>query len=402
MKKKLLPKILSVFLAVTLLFLAIMQSAAFGSNYPVNPYDAESSRRFAAGMKANKALVGIFMADGDDIVYPDDYGGRYFDEKGYFYVLTTKENFDDISFLSDNPDIRDCVIYKYAPHSYNNLRKLQTFLDSYMLDLDISTTGVIEPQNILEIGLLNLQSSEDVLNLLRSNFADFDESMVIVVQGEKLVLTYNYAEAGSKTFNRYGLLNLFHRNTGTIGFNAYDNRTGRYGIVTNAHVAEQGLIMRNWDDQEIGTAMSTRWQRSGNLDAAFIPFPDSSWRPSPYIQWPNPGILGWITASYPASDIPYGAPVGKSGNTTGYTFGTVTNVSRSATVEGVAHTDVFETSNTCQGGDSGGPMFNNNNYDPEYGYLFGITFAGPISGAYTLGIKAGHILNTFQLTLVTW
>ena len=181
-------------LAIALLFFAIAQSAPRRppNNYPY--MDAETSQRFAAGQAAIDALLQEFGENNeaiDGVNYPDDYGGRYFDKQGYLYIITTKENFDDISFLSDNPVIKDCVIYKYAPHSYKELRRLQVFLSDYGLDFGISYIGIAETQNVVGVGLLTLRNKEAILHFLRNNYKGFDESMVVFAQSERAVQLAN-------------------------------------------------------------------------------------------------------------------------------------------------------------------------------------------------------------------
>ena len=152
--------------------------------------DIEKSNRYTAGHEAIKALMQEFGADGTadmDIKYPDDYGGVYFDEEGYLWILTTKVNLDDISFLSDNPDIKGCVNFRHASYSYNELRNLQRFTTDYMPDFGICSVGIFEPWNVIKIHLLNLQNKEKLLVFLRSNYENFDESMIMIIQGEKLV-----------------------------------------------------------------------------------------------------------------------------------------------------------------------------------------------------------------------
>ena len=181
------------FLVAALLFLATIQSAS--SEYPGNP--AEIPQRFAAGHAAISALLQEFGTDGENIKYPDDYVGKYFDEKGYLYILTTKENFEDISFLSDNPVIKDVVIYRYTPHSYNDPRQLRTFLHGYpdyLFKIGIHGISIDNERNALRLELLNMRNKETVLDFLKSNYEGFDESMVVIVQGQLYVLAKsNYA-----------------------------------------------------------------------------------------------------------------------------------------------------------------------------------------------------------------
>jgi len=155
---------------------------------PENTSDVKSSLdydlRISKGVGAFVALIGGFTIDGV-CVYPDDYAGGYFDDDGYLIILTTRRNSDEISFKSTNPLITENVIYKYAPHSYNSLKSLQAFLNAYMgnlSDLGINYTGILDNRNILEIGLSDLKTTDKVITLLKSNFGEFDESMVSFVQ----------------------------------------------------------------------------------------------------------------------------------------------------------------------------------------------------------------------------
>jgi len=197
------PKVLATLLAIALsaLALLLLVIAPSGKHHSLDDYptmDTETSQRFIAGRAAVNALLQQFGSDGmtdRDIVFPDDYGGKYFDENGYLFILTTQENFKDISFLSDNPVINDSVVYRYVPHSFNDLTKLRMFLranQDYLGDLSVIALSMVDPQNALEIEMLDLRNKEVLLDFLRSNYEGFDDSMVAIIQGEERAFASNY------------------------------------------------------------------------------------------------------------------------------------------------------------------------------------------------------------------
>ena len=56
--------------------------------------------------------------------------------------------------------------------------------------------------------------------------------------------------------------------------NAYDNETGKYGVLTNAHVAESNTMMYHEGNILRGSKLgkATKRQHSGTIDAAFVPY----------------------------------------------------------------------------------------------------------------------------------
>ena len=138
----------------------------------------ERDIRISNGIAAGEALYREFIVDGL-CVYPDDYSGGYFNDDGYLVILTTKRNFDEISFKSTNPLIVNNIIYEYAPHSYNSLISLQMFITfDYFIELGIVSTSLIDNRNAIKIDLEDLRNEEKVLSFLKTAYPGFDESMV--------------------------------------------------------------------------------------------------------------------------------------------------------------------------------------------------------------------------------
>lgn len=92
------------------------------------------------------------------------------------------------------------------------------------------------------------------------------------------------AYPGNKIHYNFGFLGL-SESAGTIGFNAYYK--GKWGVVTNGHVAESGKTMK-CKDGTLGTP--TFSYIGGKLDIAFIPYPNG-WTPTSGLTRDNGEII---------------------------------------------------------------------------------------------------------------
>jgi len=156
----------------------------FPDESPINNVSAdnpslEKDTRISLSATEFFALMESFTKDGV-CVYPDDYAGAYSNDAGYVIILTTKKNFDEVSFKGL---ITGSVTFEYAQHSYNSLKSLQAFIGpDYMLDLGVNSTAILDNLNVLRIGLANLHDKDKVMNSLKNNYPEFDESMVYFIQ----------------------------------------------------------------------------------------------------------------------------------------------------------------------------------------------------------------------------
>lgn len=194
---------------------------------------------------------------------------------------------------------------------------------------------------------------------------------------------------------------------GTVGFNAYDNDTNEYGIVTNVHVVyeDTAYYTRN---NKIGKPTKIVCESFGNVDAAFIPFENqANWQPVRTVNSVDSDYRDRIidtSDSYIQGDI-----VKNYGSASGETNGKILKVSLDVSVEFRPRQfriikDVVEYATFCYDGDSGGPF--GEGIPRSGGFkLKGICFAGNFDNdgiplGQTCGIKIKHIIEVLNITVL--
>lgn len=166
------------------LFSSVVLLSLFSLQIAASESDIERNNRLFLSSDTIGYLLDSFGGV-DYLSYPDDYGGAYIDEDGYLFIFTTKKDPNDISFRNSEHLTGKQVNYIYGAYSFKDIRKLQAFLDDKIIDLGIKHTGTLDTRNLLEIGLADMNSQDDVLTFLKSNYKEFDESMVVFVLDDK-------------------------------------------------------------------------------------------------------------------------------------------------------------------------------------------------------------------------
>lgn len=278
------------------------------------------------------------------------------------------------------------VIFKKAEFSNEYLLGIQSFLNRYMEEYNIVYVGSGDKNNQVKIGVTDLSKSVSIIDLLSNNIKSFEEKAVCIEKTEDAVEDAQRSFPGRQVYWKEGTtLHL-----GTSGFNAKDKSTGKYGIVTAAHVAQQGKTLYNRNDVAIGQA--SHWQYENSMDAAFIPFNDG-FSPSVAI---DGDTNNKISTYVKVAEITEGMPVSKCGRTTGITSGVVTDAA--ASVGNL--TRIVLCTYSSSGGDSGGPVYLKNAYGghPKNAIL---SIHNGRFGNYAYSTKVGFALATFNLSLYT-
>jgi len=341
--------------------------------------------------------------------FRDMYSGMYIDDTGglvicyknddmfylkYFFEKTLSEN---SSFLSQKAVE---IMYKKSLFSSYELTNTMRLLEENVDSLNIQSLGIIQKDNIVEIGISEEYSIDEILAFLSQSICSFDERIVkFVIESSPLTLTTSYyAHPGTEI--KYKWL-FWYYDSGTIGFNAYDPVSGKYGVVTNAHVVYGHTNWYNENNKLIGTVTYSTME-DGPVDAAFITFTNSStvtWVETYEPKLPD-GSTTYLSEVLPEQYIVEGAPVYKIGITSGYTSGQIlitdyTYYNISYPDGGIYDiTNTIKYTNTSQPGDSGGPVwFCEGSRGPGH-YLIAINFARDASeNGY--GIRVSNIVNDF-------
>lgn len=310
--------------------------------------------------------------------FPDNYGGSYIDNDNDLHILYTDElNTLNIASVQEYAEF-DCVNY-----SYNYLNDIVDILSDNLIELGITTTYMDEVLNKVVV-CADENYKLMICEYLAENFMSFDDESLIFEEPTNPV---NTALGGSGLSSSAGSF--------TLGYNAYDYSTGKYGFVTCGHAVSVGDTV--YQGSALGTV--TKKQFSGTIDAAFIEYSNQS-QATANTMW-NLSLTG----SYSATGITTGMVVDKYGLTTGARSGRVTAGSVSIVCDGITFRDQVQMSIRQERGDSGalavhmfiGPLLPDQTYPVT---LIGITtFADSSTWETAFASKAANINSTFGLGL---
>ena len=346
--------------------------------------------------------------------FSDDYAGAYIDDAGNLilqFVVGSKEKYNKIISdamifekikesenssmlsLSSKKELADTIVnIEEKNFSYNELMIAKEKITEKFENLGLSVV-LTQKTNSIDVYYSESALGEKVKEYVKSELGDEKGKMVNYIYDNNCIeKPSKSAYPGNKIHYNYGFLWL-NESYGTIGFNAYYK--GKWGVVTNGHVAPSGKKMK-CADGTLGTPSFS--YIGGKLDVAFIPYPDG-WTPTSGLTRDNSSV---IYREATTSELIEGGPVEKYGVTTGHTkYGRIVSTSADISVEyddGVKTIrDTFRYSNPSAGGDSGGPV--------GFGKvrsvfsLIGIHFAG--NGETASGIKLSNIKAAYPMTVKT-
>lgn len=316
-----------------------------------NLVEADASSQLDA-MVAYEKLTGSYLNGKTRAVaidYPSYYGGAYINRDNKLVVYSTDLSFDaDIYKLTgtSNVTIEQCT------YSYGELKNVMDALNKYKKDNfenhlaqnfdlfyvdDAHNRIVVElkdcSENNIEAFKKNVCASPTItFTQSKGNFRELVDS---VNAGSQITLAVSSTQTGY----------------GSVGYRA-KTADGTIGIVTAAHVALKGKKLK-YKGVEFAEADQSRWQNSGNLDAAFCPIKNFNYQPANLID----GSSNYLSTSLSLPGA--GTLVNKRGQTTGSSSGNVVSTNASCTVGTTLFEGLTSVSKqmTCQGGDSGGIVY---------------------------------------------
>lgn len=176
----------------------------------------------------------------------------------------------------------------------------------------------------------------------------------------------------------------------SIGFSA-TSASGEPRMITAGHCTNRGGDVRGANDVPIGPVRSTVFDRKGDWGVVDV---GPGWRATPSV--PAGGstprsVTGTATATV-------GAPVCRSGSTTGWRCGTVTAADVTANYPAGPVEGLVLTTACSEAGDSGGPFVSGGS---ALGLLSGGTGDCTTPGGTSLYQPIGEILRAERLRLVT-
>lgn len=334
-------------------------------NDAIQPFKIEN--RFRSGLLSN--------------AYSDNYAGSYLDDSGLLNIGYVDE--------VELPTYDNQVIYVKKDYSYNLLLEIQNAITCKMIEYNVSSVALDEHSNEVDVCINDQESRNLLISYLKGINLFFSDAINIIIESENEIIPHKKTAYGGDTINDSVMFFLY--SYGTICVNAYDNDTGKYGVLTNAHVADANTTMYHngnfLQGSKLGTA--TKRQHSGTIDAAFVPFEDQdNWEVTTHARMGDDVYNNIKLGSREL--IIQGAPVRRLGQTTGNTTGHIlsTNYNCNISYDGVPTiiTNTIKYSTDSEGGDSGGPVYFNGG--GQNLFLIGMHFAGPTDPTIELVLVA--------------
>ncbi len=330
--------------------------------------------------------------------YSDIFAGTYLDSEGLLNVCLTT----DIPMAMTLEEEQE-IIYHVREFSYTYLYSIYEFLTKNMIELHIQGVGINQKDNAVIVEIRNKSLEAEIINNIQKNGFDKDVVRFSIIAENNTGKVYNIY-AGQKIDK--GIWGLLGR--GTVGGPAVRNSDGKIGVITNDHVAPSGSTMYLGSKKLNKPAIN---QRSGECDAAFIPFQNSSsWN---YHQ----GTVKDVKTDSNHSLVRYGgnsriiqgAKTKKFGITTGLTEGEIIYTIYTSNTHyhdgtQVVISNCIKYSNSSIDGDSGGPVFVYYSGARGSYYLVALNFAGPRednSEIYGVGCRTDSIQRDLGVTFLT-
>ena len=346
-------------------------------NDAIQPFKIEN--RFRSGLLSN--------------AYSDNYAGSYLDDSGLLNIGYVDE--------VELPTYDNQVIYVKKDYSYNLLLEIQNAITCKMIEYNVSSVALDEHSNEVDVCINDQESRNLLISYLKEINLFFSDAINIIIESENEIIPHKKTAYGGDTINDSVMFFLY--SYGTICVNAYDNDTGKYGVLTNAHVADANTTMYHngnfLQGSKLGTA--TKRQHSGTIDAAFVPFEDQdNWEVTTHARMGDDVYNNIKLGSREL--IIQGAPVRRLGQTTGNTTGHIlsTNYNCNISYDGVPTiiTNTIKYSTDSEGGDSGGPVYFNGG--GQNLFLIGMHFAGPTDPTieYGVGCNIFNVIDEFNIT----
>lgn len=166
-----------------------------------------------------------------NFAYRNDFGGVYIDESGLL-------NIGVVGLQNERREFDGQVIYKQHRFSYQYLFDMQENLSLIMGELGIYALSMDVQENRIDI--FTNKGVSDISSFLQEKTIYDKESYRIVFNpnGGDIENANTY---GGDRLNTNGFLGIKNY-AGTMAVNAICNDTGRYGILTNEHVAVLGTM----------------------------------------------------------------------------------------------------------------------------------------------------------------
>lgn len=284
-----------------------------------------------------------------EIDYPNNYAGACFNADGSqkLDIYLTDDNKDAYLEILD----QNIVNFHNAEFSMDELIYAKELIDPYIIEYNISILALVQQDNTIEITGNNDFDKESFYELTTALDVDSDiYTIKNTVAKTSCTATKSTALAGDNV----GV----GSSVGTVGFNAYNNRTKEFGIVTAGHLLsnqkpENMIYAGGSFINAVGN--STKIDTNSSCDAAFIPFYSMDhWQQTAMFNCTSE--FGFIKSyTYPTSCLEE-TMLTKYGISSNKQTGYITSISATISDGSTVNYDTLECSNYNKSGDSGGPI----------------------------------------------
>lgn len=321
----------------------------------------------------------------ETIAYSENFGGVWVCKQGYLNIGVIGLKKETIAFNGH-------VTYRQQQFSYNNLVKLEEEIvqTAEKFDIEITASGIDEERNQVVFKANEEQGIKKLETYMKENGLIDESTVNFVVDSDRNIKDTAGPAYGGDRLNTQ-VLGLVDR-WGTICVNALDNETGKYGILTNQHVAKNDNMYWN---SPFGTLVgkATKSEYYGTIDAAFIPFDNqNNWSTTTHART---GSTTYTNIRLGSEDlIIQGLPIKGIGVKSGEMQGTIKMRDTGNTpING--KTKLFEIFGV-KDGDSGGPIYFDGGGQKLF--LIGMICAGDNLGAFACRIT--EVIRQFNITPV--
>ncbi|MCL2851111.1 MAG: S1 family peptidase [Firmicutes bacterium] len=347
------------FLVTVLVFSLIIFtfSGDYESNHLVKAFENETILN--SNLEKSASLVtdvlqryrqGIRGRNGEEQVYSEQFAGVWYCKGGYLNVGVTN---DDNYYTRDRR-----VEYKSKQFSYNKLNDVRMLIVSLMPQYSIVRVGITQRYNQVQVGLTSKIYTYQIL-IHMGQLYFFERQIVnFILEDASSVEGFRAVHAGERITIP---VNFFATARGTISAKATCNRTGRRGILTNAHNVPAGRFASH---HGLHIGRRVQYIMEGVADSTFIPFySTNTWEFTSSAFYRRGRVVPRTLQISTRDEIVEGMPIVLFGDTTGRSEGYVSVIREDIIVTGfydgsTRHfNDQIRHTAFSSPGDSGGPVY---------------------------------------------
>ncbi len=329
---------------------------------------------------AYENLLKCFIKMGNEIVYPDEYGGCYISDNCLNICLTdiSETNKEKYRGYCATEDVVNFVTVNYS------LNYLNTIADSISIEAveNVVSIGVCQSNNSVDIGVnsTDFNKTEREIESVTNNISLFSDS-------NELPINIYYSEKAEPASELIGGQQMSANSSISLG--VCGTYSGNPAILTCGHTLYVGDNVYI-NGTKVGEVVVRRFSDGSNYDYGIVKITNTSTftRTNKVKNDANNTTITSTASSSPAE----GTLVCKYGFKNGFGVGKVTNSSISVNYGEEVIRKLVQvsttTGNTVASGDSGGPVYRGHTYHGGVSGASGNTwYFSPVHGASSFTVK---------------